>query len=163
MNRWRKPRLYLTLVSLSLFSALSISWVFFSIGLDESFSLMEDDPSLWLAGFIPFSAYGWLLILSLPTGAGAVALLFARKLGIFISLAVLPLLAITLGMSVFSILRDPQTDMITKVLIDLSIASVMTMLGPLMLGWKRVKWKSTPARRTERVSTTKKTQRLQRE
>jgi hypothetical protein len=111
---------------------------------------MEDDPGLWLAGFIPFSAYGWLLILSLPTGVGAVALLFARKLGIFISLALLPLLAITLGMSVFSILRDPQADMITKVLIDLSIASVMTMLGPLMLGWKRVKWKSAPTRRRAR-------------
>ena len=159
LNRWRKPRLYLTLVGIALPVALTLSCVFFAIGLDSSFVLMEDDPDLWLAGFIPFSAYGWLLILSLPTGLGAAELLFARKTGIFISLGLLPLLAITLGMSVFSMMRSPQADMITKVLIDLSIASVMTMLGPLILGWKRIHWKSSPARRTERVNAIRKRQR----
>jgi hypothetical protein len=46
-------------------------------------------------------------------------------------------------MSVFSMLGESGIEMADKVLIDLSIAAVLAMLGPLLLGWKNMKWKKS--------------------
>lgn len=146
-SRWRKPRLYLTLVAFSLIFSLALSGILFSIGHKGSISLIDEDNGLKFAGIIPLTAHGWLLILAIPTSIGAAALLSARKLGIFISLAILPILSFTLGMSVFFALQDSQREMFTKLLIDFSIASIMAMLGPLLLGWKRIRWVVSPTRR----------------
>lgn len=147
VSRWRKPRLYLTLVAFALILSLALSGIFFSIGHEGSISLIDDDGGIRFAGIIPLTAYGWLLILAIPTTIGAAALLSARKLGIFISLAILPILAFTLGMSIFFALQDSREEMLTKLLIDFSIASIMAMLGPLLLGWKRIRWIVNPTRR----------------
>ena len=150
-SRWRKPRFYLTVVAFSLIFSLALSGILFSIGHEGSISLIDEDEGLRFAGTIPLTAYGWLLILAIPTTIGAAALLSARKLGIFISLAILPILAVTLGMSVFFALQDLQREMFTKLLIDFSIASIMAMLGPLLLGWKRIRWVASPTRRVVRT------------
>lgn len=150
-NRWRKPRLYLTSAACFLLLSLALSAVFFSIHEDGSFALPdEDSASLTFGGFIRLTAQGWLLILSIPTFLGAASLLRARKLGIFISLGILPLMAFTLGMSVFFALGDSRAEMLGKLLIDFSIASVMAMLGPLLLGWKQMPW--TLPRRSVRTN-----------
>jgi hypothetical protein len=140
------------MVATAMLGVVALSFGLFYTSIGQPFSLVQDDPGLWLAGTIPFTAFGWLLIISMPTVIAAIALLSARKVGIFISLAILPLLAITFGLSVFSALRDPDAGMVTKILIDLSIASVMAMLGPLFLGWKRIRWKPVSARRKPRVT-----------
>ena len=150
-SRWHKPRLYLSVVAFSLVFSLSLSGILFSIGHEGPISFVDEDEGLRFAGIIPLTAYGWLLILAIPTTIGAAALLYGRKLGIFISLVILPILSFTLGMSVFFALQDSQREMFTKLLIDFSIASTMAMLGPLLLGWKRIRWGSSPTRRGVRM------------
>ena len=150
-SRWRKPRLYLTLVAFALMLSLALSGFFFSIGHDGSISLVDEDRGKRFASIVPLTAYGWLLILAIPTTIGAAALLSARKVGIFISVAILPILAFTLGMSIFFALQDSQGELFTKLLIDFSIASIMAMLGPLLLGWKRIIWIVKPPRRVVRT------------
>jgi hypothetical protein len=108
--------------------------LFFSFGLKGLY--LVDGSGL-------LAPHGWLAILALPTVAASASLLQAHKLGIFISLGVLPLLGFALGMSVFSMLGESGIEMADKVLIDLSIAAVLAMLGPLLLGWKNMKWKKS--------------------
>lgn len=136
---WRKPRLFLTLAAISLLLSLTFSAALFSTSHPVSLSLVDElgyGPKFY--GPIPLTAYGWLSILSVPTVIAAYALFSCRKFGIFVSLAILPLLAFTLGMSLFFALQDSEEDFMYKLLIDLSIAAVLTTLGPLMLGWKNL-------------------------
>jgi hypothetical protein len=132
-------------VAISQLAALSLACLFFSMGL-KGIHLSD-------ASGMP-ATQGWLAILALPTAAAAATLLQGRKLGIFISLGVLPLLGFALGMSVFSVLAGSGIEMADKVLIDLSIASVLAMLGPLLLGWKDMKCKRARKRVAHRTSKT---------
>ena len=99
-----------------------------------------------LDGIGQLAAHEWLAIIALPTIASAIFLMQPRKLGVFVSLGVLPLLGFALGMSVFSMLGESGIEMADKVLIDFAIASVLSLLGPLLLGWKNMKWKRTRKR-----------------
>jgi hypothetical protein len=119
-------------VAVSQLVALSLASLFFSIGLN-GMNLFDGSGQL--------DVHAWLAILALPTVVAAACLMQTSKVGIFISLGVLPLLGFALGMSVFSMLGESGIDMTDKVLIDLSIAAVLAMLGPLLLGWKNIKWK----------------------
>jgi hypothetical protein len=144
LGRWKKPRLYLTIAGTSQLLSLGLAFLFFSIGLEswqDIFDILQGGP------------HGWLLVLSVPTVTAAISLFQARKLGIFISLALMPLLGFALGMSVFLVLGQSGIAMLEKVLIDLSIASVMAMLGPLILGWKRMPWKMIRKRSRRKKST----------
>jgi hypothetical protein len=132
-GRWRKPRLYLTIAGISQLAALAMAVVFFSIGLDDSRAVDSN--------YSP-TVIGWTLILSAPAACAAARLFQGRKIGIFISLAMVPPIGFALGMSVFSVLGRQGIDMLDKVLIDLAIASVLSILGPLLLGWKKGRWKS---------------------
>jgi hypothetical protein len=142
-SRWHKPRLYLTVVAIAQLAALFLAGLFFSVGL-KGLHLVDGSGML--------APHGWWVILALPTVAAAAGLLQAHKLGIFISLGVLPMLGFTLGMSVFSMLGESGIEMADKVLIDLSIAAVLAMLGPLLLGWKNMKWKKSRRRAATRRS-----------
>ncbi|HKU48985.1 MAG TPA: hypothetical protein VJP79_03455 [Nitrososphaera sp.] len=148
-NRWHRPRLYLTIVAISLPAFLVLTAFFFSPGHNNNNNsmLVFVNADAKFAGLIPLTAYGWLIILAAPTLASSVALFKGYKIGIFISLATLPLLGFTLGMSIFVFMQGLQSELFTKLLIDLGIALVMVLLGPLLLAWKRIRWHRRANRR----------------
>lgn len=122
-------------------ATLGLSAILLSLGLGElKLTGLAGQPA----------AHGWLVILAIPTAVAAAKLLQARKMGIFVSLPVLPLLGFALGMSVYSVLGASGTELVGKVLIDFSIASVLAMLGPLLLGWKSMPWKAPKRIRNRR-------------
>jgi len=163
-SRWHKPNLFATIVSiyLLLLAAITSSMLgYFAYSNDivpailtvhvlAVFAYMQHlviTPVIlvWVTFFISGGSIAW----AVPSVIGAVLLLRRKKIGVFISLAVLIILLFGSSMltSIFlaqnpfavpSIFVGPALGVLIGTLL---IASAAIMCVLLIIGWKRVQWR----------------------
>lgn len=145
-SRWRRPRLYLTVVAIILLVSLITAIIIFADYTYRYYKVLENTrQNASLSALIPFLIWIWIgVTTSTVSIIGAAWLLMGKKKGIYLSLAALVLMTVLLPflVSLYYASLVYYEGWIFEYAFSfyLSIAVMAAMFPLLILGWKRVQW-----------------------